>query len=123
VTAVKVAAMTVGGFIAVSRRNLRHYTAHIEHASRRRARHVCDRLSYPRGLSSVFGTLIAVIFVQGFLIEGLRFLGDWRNLCSGPHSVAMNIRPRGLIDAATIAAINASDSQQGAGQCSNSRAE
>jgi branched-chain amino acid transport system permease protein len=54
----------------------------------------------------VFGTLIAVIFVQGFLIEGLRFLGDWRNLLFGALILlAMNVRPRGLIDAATIAAV------------------
>ena len=50
--------------------------------------------------------LIAVIFVQGFLIEGLRFLGDWRNLLfGGLILLAMNVRPRGLIDAATIAGI------------------
>src|SRR6267143_1360162 len=65
-------------------------------------------IAYPilGGLSSVFGTLIAVIFVQGFLIEGLRFLGDWRNLLfGGLILLAMNVRPRGLIDAATIAGI------------------
>jgi branched-chain amino acid transport system permease protein len=43
-----------------------------------------------------------VIFVQGFLVEGLRFLGDWRNLLFGALIVvAMNLRPNGLIDAAT----------------------
>ena len=35
------------------------------------------------GLGSVFGTVVAAIFVQGFLVEGLRFLGDWRNLLFG----------------------------------------
>src|SRR5205809_1967799 len=42
-------------------------------------------IAYPfvGGLRTVFGTLAAVIFVQAFLIEGLRFLGDWRNLLFG----------------------------------------
>ena len=42
-------------------------------------------IAYPilGGLSNVFGTLLAVIFIQGFLIEGLRFMGDWRNLLFG----------------------------------------
>jgi branched-chain amino acid transport system permease protein len=54
----------------------------------------------------VFGTLLAVIFIQGFLIEGLRFMGDWRNLLFGGLIVlAMNVRPRGLIDAGSIAAL------------------
>ena len=61
-------------------------------------------IAYPilGGLRSVFGTIVAVIFVQGFLVEGLRFLGDWRNLLFGALIVlAMNLRPHGLIDAAT----------------------
>jgi branched-chain amino acid transport system permease protein len=50
--------------------------------------------------------LIAVIFIQGFLIEGLRFMGDWRNLLFGGLIVlAMNIRPRGLLDAGTTLAL------------------
>ena len=48
----------------------------------------------------MFGTLLAVLFVQGFLVEGLRFLGDWRNLLFGAFIVlAMNVRPSGFIDA------------------------
>ena len=61
-------------------------------------------IAYPilGGLRSVFGTILAAIFVQGFLVEGLRFLGDWRNLLFGALIVlAMNLRPNGLIDAAT----------------------
>ena len=56
-------------------------------------------LAYPivGGLSNVFGTLAAVIFVQVFLIEGLRDLGDWRNLLFGALIIlAMNLRPHGL---------------------------
>ena len=63
-------------------------------------------IAYPivGGLASVFGTLAAVVFVQGFLIEGLRFLGDWRNLLFGALIVlAMNVRPRGLLDAQSLA--------------------
>ena len=65
-------------------------------------------IAYPilGGLSNVFGTLIAVIFIQGFLIEGLRFMGDWRNLLFGGLIVlAMNVRPRGLLDAGTMRAL------------------
>ena len=44
--------------------------------------------------------LAAVVFIQGFLVEGLRFLGDWRNLLFGALIVlAMNVRPGGLLDA------------------------
>jgi hypothetical protein len=60
-------------------------------------------IAYPilGGLRSVFGTIAAVVFVQGFLVEGLRFLGDWRNLLFGALIVlAMNLRPDGLIDGA-----------------------
>jgi branched-chain amino acid transport system permease protein len=54
----------------------------------------------------VFGTLLAVVFIQGFLIEGLRFMGDWRNLLFGALIVlAMNVRPRGLLDAGAVLAL------------------
>ena len=59
-------------------------------------------IAYPilGGLSSVIGVLIAVIFIQGFLVEVLRFMGDWRNLLFGALIVlAMNVRPDGLFDA------------------------
>ena len=40
-----------------------------------------------------------MIFIQGVLVEGLRFMGDWRNLLFGALIVfAMVVRPRGLID-------------------------
>ena len=61
-------------------------------------------ISYPilGGLSSVFGTLAAVIFIQGILVEGLRFLGDWRNIMFGLLIIAaMNLKPSGLFDART----------------------
>jgi len=45
------------------------------------------------------GTLLAVIFIQGFIIEGLRFIGDYRYLIFGLLIVlVMNLRPHGIID-------------------------
>jgi len=103
-TAVKVAAMTIGGFIAgLGGAIYAHYTTHIEH-SNFNVLLATFAIAYPilGGLRTVFGTIVAVIFVQGFLVEGLRFMGDWRNLLFGALIVlAMNLRPNGLIDAAT----------------------
>jgi len=102
ITAVKVSAMTIGGMIAgVGGGIFAHYTTHIEHIQFGVAL-ATFAIAYPilGGLSSVVGTLVAVIFIQGVLIEGLRFLGDWRSLLFGGLIVlAMNVRPRGLIDA------------------------
>jgi len=98
-TAVKVSAMTVGGAIAGLGGGIyAHYTTHIEH-SNFNVLVATFALAYPivGGLSNVFGTLAAVIFVQVFLIEGLRDLGDWRNLLFGALIIlAMNLRPQGL---------------------------
>jgi branched-chain amino acid transport system permease protein len=105
-TAVKVSAMTVGGAIAaVGGGIFAHYTTHIEHTNFN-ILVATFAIAYPivGGLASVFGTLAAVVFVQGFLIEGLRFLGDWRNLLFGALIVlAMNLRPHGLLDAQALA--------------------
>jgi branched-chain amino acid transport system permease protein len=99
-TAVKVSAMTVGGAIAgVGGGLYAHYTTHIEHASFN-ILVATFAIAYPivGGLRNVFGTLLAVIFVQGFLVEGLRFLGDWRNLLFGALIIlAMNLRPSGIL--------------------------
>ncbi len=98
-TAVKVSAMTVGGAIAgVGGGLYAHYATHIEQANFNILL-ATFAIAYPivGGLSSVFGTLAAVIFVQGLLIEGLRDLGDWRNLLFGALIVlAMNLRPQGF---------------------------
>jgi branched-chain amino acid transport system permease protein len=98
-TAVKVSAMTVGGAIAgIGGALYAHYTTHIEHANFN-VLLATFAIAYPivGGLSNVFGTLAAVVFVQAFLIEGLRDLGDWRNLLFGALIVlAMNLRPHGL---------------------------
>jgi branched-chain amino acid transport system permease protein len=107
-TAVKVTAMTAGGFIAGLAGGLyAHYTTHIEQGNFN-VLVATFAIAYPilGGLSNVFGTLAAVVFIQGFLIEGLRFLGDWRNLLFGALIVlAMNLRPGGLLDAHTAAAL------------------
>jgi len=98
-TAVKLSAMTVGGAIAGAGGGLyAHYTTHIEHANFN-VLLATFAIAYPivGGLRTVFGTLAAVIFVQAFLVEGLRFLGDWRNLLFGALIIlAMNLRPHGL---------------------------
>src|SRR5919106_4170894 len=98
-TAVKVSAMTIGGAIAgLGGGIFAHYTTHIEHTNFN-VLLATFAIAYPivGGLSNVFGTLAAVIFVQAFLVEGLRFLGDWRNLLFGALIVlAMNLRPHGL---------------------------
>jgi branched-chain amino acid transport system permease protein len=108
ITAAKVSAMTIGGVIAgIGGGIFAHYTTHIEHAQFGVIL-ATFAIAYPilGGLSNVFGTLLAVIFIQGFLIEGLRFLGDWRNLLFGALIVlAMNVRPRGLLDAGGTAAL------------------
>jgi len=99
-TAIKVSAMTVGGAIAGIGGGLyAHYTTHIEHSSFN-VLLATFAIAYPivGGLSNVLGTLLAVIFVQVFLIEGLRDLGDWRNLLFGALIVlAMNLRPGGFL--------------------------
>ena len=101
-TAVKVSAMGIGGFIAgLGGAIYAHYTTHIEHLNFGVVL-ATFAIAYPilGGLSSVIGVLIAVIFIQGFLVEVLRFMGDWRNLLFGALIVlAMNVRPDGLFDA------------------------
>ena len=99
--AVKVTAMTVGGAIAgVSGALYAHTTTHIEHLTFSVLLSTFA-IAYPilGGLSNVFGTLVAVIFIQGFLVEGLRFMGDWRNILFGALIVvAMNVRIKNLKD-------------------------
>jgi branched-chain amino acid transport system permease protein len=100
-TTVKVAAMTAGGVIAGIAGGLyAHMTTHVEHINFD-VLLATFAIAYPiiGGLHSVFGTLVAVIFIQGLLVEGLRFLGDWRNLLFGLLIIlVMNVRIKQLRD-------------------------
>jgi branched-chain amino acid transport system permease protein len=105
VTVVKVAAMTAGGVVAGLAGSLyAHQVTDLDHHTFT-VLLATFAIAYPilGGLSNVFGTLIAVVFIQGLLVEGLRFLGDWRMLLFGALIiVAMNIKPLGLFDNQTI---------------------
>ena len=107
-TAVKVAAMTVGGIIAgVGGALYAHTATYVDHLTFTVLLGTFA-IAYPilGGVSSVFGTLAAVIFIQGILVEGLRFLGDLRNLLFGLLIVlVMNIKPKGIFDARTAAVL------------------
>jgi len=101
-TAVKVAAMTAGGVIAgLGGSFYAHSATYVDHLTFSILL-ATFAIAYPilGGLSGVFGTPVAVIFIQGFLVEGLRFLGDWRNLLFGLLIIlVMNLKPEGIIDA------------------------
>ncbi len=103
-TAVKVAAMTAGGVIAgIGGALYAHTVSYIDHQTFT-VLLATFAIAYPilGGLSSVFGTLAAVVFIQGFLIEGLRFIGDWRNILFGLLIIlVMNFKPSGIFDART----------------------
>jgi branched-chain amino acid transport system permease protein len=99
-TSAKVSAFGIGGFIAGLAGGLfSHNTTHIEHGSFTILL-ATFAIAYPilGGLKSLAGTLVAVVFIQGFLVEGLRFMGDWRNLFFGALiMLVMLIRPNGLL--------------------------
>ena len=105
IVAVKVSAMTCGGVIAGLAGGLyAHSATYVDHLTFS-VLLATFAVAYPilGGLSSVFGTLIAVIFIQGILIEGMRFLGDWRNILFGLLIIlAMNFRPAGLLDGSVV---------------------
>lgn len=99
-TAAKVSAFGIGGAIAGLAGGLfAHYTTHIEHGNFTILL-ATFAIAYPiiGGLASLAGTLLAVVFIQGLLVEGLRFLGDWRSLLFGALIlVVMLVRPGGLL--------------------------
>ena len=101
-TAAKVSAFGIGGAIAgLAGGIFSHNTTHIEHGNFTILL-ATFAIAYPiiGSLKSLLGTLVAVVFIQGFLIEGLRFLGDWRSLLFGAMILAiMLIRPTGLLSA------------------------
>jgi branched-chain amino acid transport system permease protein len=99
-TAAKVSAFGIGGAIAGLAGGLfSHTTTHIEHGNFSILL-ATFAIAYPilGGLRSLAGTMLAVIFIQGVLIEGLRFLGDWRSLLFGALIlVVMLVRPGGML--------------------------
>ena len=99
-TAAKVSAFGIGGVIAGLAGGLfAHTTTHIEHGNFTILL-ATFAIAYPilGGLSSLAGTVLAVVFIQGVLIEGLRFLGDWRSLLFGALILlVMLVRPGGLL--------------------------
>ena len=99
-TTAKVSAFGVGGVIAgLAAGVFAHYATHIEH-SNFNILLATFAIAYPiiGGLASLWGVLLAAAFVQGFLIEGLRFLGDWRSLLFGALIVVvMLVRPDGVL--------------------------
>lgn len=101
-TSAKVSAFGIGGAIAGLAGGLfSHTTTHIEHGNFS-VLLATFAIAYPilGGLRSLAGTLVAVVFIQGVLVEGLRFLGDWRSLLFGALIVAvMLVRPGGLLPA------------------------
>lgn len=107
-TIVKVSAFTFGGFLAgLAGAIYAHYTTHIEHINFDIIM-ATYAIIYPilGGLSNVFGTVIAVLFVQVFLLEVLRPLGDLRNLLFGALIiVVMNFMPYGLFSAKVVSRI------------------
>ncbi len=99
-TAAKVSAFGIGGAIAgIAGALFAHTTTHIEH-NNFTILLATFAIAYPilGGLSSLAGTVLAVVFIQGVLIEGLRFLGDWRSLLFGALILlVMLLRPSGMI--------------------------
>lgn len=107
-TLVKVSAMTGGGVIAGLAGGLyAHSVTYVDHNTFTILL-ATFAVAYPilGGISTVFGTLIAVLFIQGVMIEGFRFLGDYRNILFGLLIIlAMNVRPNGLFDGSIIPCI------------------
>ena len=101
VTSVKIVAMACGGVIAGLGGGLyAHSTTYVDHNTFT-VLLATFAVSYPLvgGLKSVFGTLAAVIFIQGILIEGFRFLGDYRTILFGALIIlVMNFKPKGIVD-------------------------
>ncbi len=99
-TAAKVSAFGIGGAIAgLAGALFAHNTTHIEHGNFTILL-ATFAIAYPilGGLKNLAGTVLAVVLIQGVMIEGLRFLGDWRSLLFGALIVVvMLLRPDGIL--------------------------
>ncbi len=103
-TAAKVSAMTLGGFVAGMAGALyAHYASYVSQEDFG-VLLATFAIAYALvgGTGGVLGPVAGVLFFS-LLIDGLRFLGDWRNLLFGVLIVAMmNLRPHGLVDAGLV---------------------
>jgi branched-chain amino acid transport system permease protein len=103
-TTVKVAAMTAGGLVAgLAGALYAHYATYVSQEDFG-VLLATFAIAYALigGTGSVLGPIAGVLFFS-LLIDGLRFLGDWRNLLFGALIVLMmNLRPHGIIDVGLV---------------------
>ncbi|MBI2525171.1 MAG: branched-chain amino acid ABC transporter permease [Candidatus Rokubacteria bacterium] len=103
-TGAKVAAMTAGGLVAGLAGGLyAHYATYVSQEDFG-ALLAAFAIAYPLvgGTGSVLGPVAGVLFFS-LLIDGLRFLGDWRNLLFGALIILMmNLRPHGIVDVGLV---------------------
>ncbi|OGL20642.1 MAG: hypothetical protein A3K12_02260 [Candidatus Rokubacteria bacterium RIFCSPLOWO2_12_FULL_71_19] len=103
-TAAKVAAMTAGGLVAgLAGALYAHYATYVSQEDFG-VLLATFAIAYPLvgGTGSVLGPIAGVLFFS-LLVDGLRFLGDWRNLLFGVLIVLMmNLRPHGIIDVGLV---------------------
>jgi branched-chain amino acid transport system permease protein len=103
-TRAKVAAMTAGGFVAGLAGGLyAHYATYVSQEDFG-VLLAAFAIAYPLvgGTGSVLGPVAGVLFFS-LLIDGLRFLGDWRNLFFGVLIILMmNLRPHGIVDVGVV---------------------
>ncbi len=99
-TAAKVSAMTAGGLVAgLAGALYAHYATYVSQEDFG-VLLATFAIAYALigGTGSVLGPIAGVLFFA-LLIDGLRFLGDWRNLLFGVLIIVMmNLRPHGIID-------------------------
>jgi len=103
-TAAKVSAMTAGGFVAGLAGGLyAHYASYVSQEDFG-VLLATFAIAYALigGTGSVLGPIAGVAFFS-LLVDGLRLLGDWRNLLFGLLIVVMmNLRPHGIIDVGLV---------------------
>ncbi len=103
-TTAKVAAMTAGGFVAgLAGALYAHYASYVSQEDFG-VLLATFAIAYALvgGTGSVLGPVAGVLFFS-LLIDGLRFLGDWRNLLFGVLIIVMmNLRPHGIVDVGLI---------------------
>ncbi len=103
-TTAKVAAMAAGGLVAgLAGALYAHYATYVSQEDFG-VLLATFAIAYALvgGTGSVLGPISGVCFFS-LLIDGLRFLGDWRNLLFGVLIVAMmNLRPHGIVDVGLV---------------------